>query len=238
MSQAASTLRNLSVDQALQSLLEMTTLAETSVRQALFALREMKAGHASQVFLREARLNEMEVEIHEQVVRLLAAGLRSEDDLRLLIASLRVTTDLERLGDLALNIAGRVVSLEKPIRVPRDLHRMAEAVETMVCDSLRAMQSGRLELAQQVLESDDRIDAAADKLSQRLIQEIEADPSSVAGGVQLLLSTRSLERMADHATNIAEDVIFWLRGLDVRHHLQGALPEPGSFNRMFTGSSS
>ena len=85
------------------------------------------------------------------------------------------------------------------------------------------MQSGRLELAQQELESDDNIASAA-KLSQTLIQEIESDPSSVTGQVQLLLSTRALERMADHATTIAKDVIFWLRGLDVRHHLQRRCP--------------
>ena len=89
----------------------------------------------------------------------------------------------------------------------------------MVCNSLRALGSRRVELAQAVLEADDRVDAFAEKLSRLLVEAMEKEPRSVPAQVQLLLASRTLERMADHATNIAEDVIFWLRGLDVRHRL-------------------
>jgi phosphate transport system protein len=214
------------VDAALQSLHTMTSHVENSVRQALFALRETKADEASQVFLREARINEMEVEIDEQVVRLLARCRVEESELRLLIATLRVTNDLERLGDLALNMAGCVVSLEesKPIAIPRDLKLMTNAAEQMVVDSLRALHHRRPELAQQVLESDDRVDGYAESLQRTLTDDMGRDSGSVPGKVQLLLATRTLERMADHATNIAEDVIFWLHGLDVRHHMRRSQP--------------
>lgn len=221
MNARVDTFRVSEVEAVLQSLLAMASQVENSVRRALYALREAKPKHASQVFLRESRINEMEVEISDQVIRLLAERPAGESDLRLLIATLRVTTDLERLGDLALNVAGHVVSAaEGTVEVPRDLKQLAEAAEGMICESLRALQSRKVELAQRVLESDDRVDSYAESLIRLLTREMQQDPKGVGPRVQLLLSTRTLERMADHATNIAEDVIFWLRGLDVRHRLQ------------------
>jgi phosphate transport system protein len=149
-----------------------------------------------------------------------------EADLRLLIATLRITNDLERLGDQAVNVAARVVSLDAywPVHAPRDLSLMANAVEEMVCNSLRALSGRRVELAQAVLEADDRVDAYAEKLARLLVESMEKEPRSVPAQVQLLLASRTLERMADHATNIAEDVIFWLRGLDVRHRFYQLAP--------------
>ena len=209
------------VDAVLTSLLAMAELVESSVRQSLHALRELKSGEASQVFLRESNINELEVEIDDRAVRLLRQGPVAEADLRLLIATLRLTNDFERLGDQAVNVAARVVSLDAywPVHAPREISLMAEAVEEMVCNSLRALGSRRVELAQAVLEADDRVDAFAEKLSRLLVEAMEKEPRSVPAQVQLLLASRTLERMADHATNIAEDVIFWLRGLDVRHRL-------------------
>ncbi len=211
-----------SVESVLEALLGMAVQVENSVRQSLYALRETSPQEAGQVFLRESRINEMEVEIDEQVVRLLAAGPLEPSELRLLIATLRVTNDLERLGDLALNVAGCVVALQehRPFAVPLELKQMADATEAMICDSLQALQSRRTELAQQVLEADDNVDGYADSLVRLLSADMERDSRGVPRNVQLLLTTRHLERMADHATNIGEDVIFWLRGLDVRHHLQ------------------
>jgi phosphate transport system protein len=215
------------LDAILQSLLAMSNQAENSVRQSLYALRTLKPAEASQVFLGESRINEMEVEIDEQVIRLLGRAPAGETMLRLLIATLRITNDLERLGDQAVNIAERVVSLDahRPVAVPRDLAVMAEAVEQMVCSSLQALSSRRLELAQRVLESDDRVDDFAESVGRLLIQEMERAPQSVPAQVELLLASRHMERMADHATNIAEDVIYWLQGWDVRHRLR-ALTEP------------
>jgi phosphate transport system protein len=215
------------LEKVLESLLTMASLVENSVRRSLLALRERKPTEASQVFLGESRINELEVGIDEQVVRLLAQAPIAETDLRLLIATLRITNDLERLGDQAVNVAERVVSLGSPAPVipPRELNRMAEAVEEMVCGSLRALACRRVELAQAVLESDDRVDRYAESLSRLLTEEMERNSRNLSAWLQLLLVSRTLERMADHATNIAEDVIFWLRGLDVRHRLQSLPPE-------------
>jgi phosphate transport system protein len=214
------------VDAVLKSLLSMAEEVESSVRQSLHALRELKSAEAGQVFMRESHINELEVEIDDSAVRLIARGSVLETDLRLLIATLRITHDLERLGDQAVNVAARVVSLDAywPVHTPRDLSLMANAVEEMVCNSLRALSGRRVELAQAVLEADDRVDAYAEKLARLLVESMEKEPRSVPAQVQLLLASRTLERMADHATNIAEDVIFWLRGLDVRHRLYQLAP--------------
>ena len=216
------------LDAVLNSLLDMAGLVENSVRQALYALRGLKQSEASQVFLGEARINEMEVEIDEKAIQLLARGPMGEIPLRLLIATLRITNDLERLGDQAVNVAERIVSLQSrpPTLPPRELALMADAVELMVSNALQALSGRRLALAQQVLESDDRVDDYAESLGRLLVREMERTPASVPAQVELLLASRNMERMADHATNIAEDVIYWLQGWDVRHRLR-ALTDPG-----------
>jgi len=209
------------IDAVLGDLLEMAGLVENSVRQSLHALRHLRSEDTSQVFLRESTINEHEVELDDKVVKLLARGQASEADLRLLISTLRLTNDLERLGDVAVNISARVVSLQpyKPLTPPREVKLMADAAEEMVSRALQALSSRRVELAQEVLESDDRVDSLAESLARVLTDEMEQGARGVQPRVQLLLASRTMERMADHATNIAEDVIFWLRGLDVRHHL-------------------
>lgn len=213
------------LDTVLTSLLTMADQVENSVRQAVYALRWMKPGDASHVFLNESRINEMEVEIDERAIQLLAQGPMGENPLRLLIATLRITNDLERLGDQAVNVAERVVSLEpqRPVTVPRELALMADAVELMVSNSLQALSGRRLELAQRVLESDDRVDDYAESVGRLLVKEMERAPASVPAQVELLLASRNMERMADHATNIAEDVIYWIRGWDVRHRLRALM---------------
>lgn len=214
------------VEALVDNLLTMANEVEHSLRQTLHALRGFIPSEASQVFLRESQINRMEVEIDEQAVRLLAHQRMAEADLRLVIASLRITNDLERLGDLAINIAGRIISLagQQPFSTPRELILMADAVEDMVCHSLRALSARRVELAQKVLESDDVVDGYADRLANILTQSMSHSPEAVPFQVELLLISRTLERIADHATNVAEDVIFWLRGLDVRHHLNHLRP--------------
>jgi len=216
------------LDAVLNSLLDMAGLVENSVRQALYALRGLKQSEASQVFLGEARINEMEVEIDEKAIQLLARGPMGEIPLRLLIATLRITNDLERLGDQAVNVAERIVSLQsrQPTLPPRELALMADAVELMVSNALQALSGRRLALAQQVLESDDRVDDYAESVGRLLVREMERTPASVPAQVELLLASRNMERMADHATNIAEDVIYWLQGWDVRHRLR-ALTDTG-----------
>src|SRR6266576_155494 len=182
----------------------------------------------SEVFLLEPRINEMEIVIDEHAVRLLRRGSFTDDEMRLIVAALKITNDLERIGDLAVNLAERVVSLQEmqDAQVPEELAAMASAVRAMVTKSLGALIFRNVEMATQILESDDVVDRYHDRIFEQLLQHMTEDPTLVSPGLQFILATRHLERIADHATNIAEDIIFWVRGLDVRHGRgMGGLPE-------------
>jgi phosphate transport system protein len=139
--------------------------------------------------------------------------------MRLIVAALKITNDLERIGDIAVNLAECVVSLREMqgVQVPEELAPMASAVRSMVSKSLGALIFRNVEMATQVLESDDVVDQYRDRIFERLLQHMTQEPTLVSPGLQFILATRHLERIADHATNIAEDIIFWVRGLDVRH---------------------
>jgi phosphate transport system protein len=139
--------------------------------------------------------------------------------MRLIVASLKITNDLERIGDLAVNLAQCVVSLrEMPeAKLPEELVPMTAAVRAMVSKSLGALIFRNVEMAGQVLQSDDVVDQYRDRIFEQLMQSMTQQAALVSPGMQFILATRHLERIADHATNIAEDIIFWVRGLDVRH---------------------
>src|ERR1700729_1355536 len=141
------------------------------------------------------------------------------DEMRLIVAALKITNDLERIGDIAVNVAERVISLRElpSAELPEELAPMASAVRAMVSKSLGALIFRNVEMATQVLESDDVVDQYRDRIFERLLQSMTQEPAAVSPGLQFILATRHLERIADHATNIAEDIIFWVRGLDVRH---------------------
>ena len=174
---------------------------------------------ASEVFLLEPRINEMEILIDEHAVRLLRSPGMPDEELRLVVATLKITNDLERIGDLAVNIGERVISLAQMPHpgLPSELPPMAAAVRAMLSESLGALIFRNVVLAGEVLESDGVVDRYHDQIFERLLVEMTHDPVHVAPDLQFVLATRYLERIADHATNIAEDIIFWLRGLDVRH---------------------
>lgn len=204
-------------------LISMARTVEGSVNKALNALVELydpASGQlASEIFMQEPRINEMEILMDEQAVRVLRAGNLPDDEIRLTVATLKITNDLERMGDLAVNIAERVVSLQQmeAAEVPADLPSMVAAVRAMVTKSFGSLIFRNAVLAGEVLESDDIVDRYRDQIFERLLAGMLEGPARVASGLQFVLATRYLERIADHATNIAEDTIFWLRGLDVRH---------------------
>ncbi len=200
-------------------LISMARTAEATVNRAIEALLERNARLASQIFLTEPRVNEMEIVIDEHAVRLLRTGDLSEADVRLVVATIKVNNDLERMGDLAVNIAQRVISLAQmpPVPTPDDLVPMAAAVQAMVKKSLGALIYRNPDLAGEVLASDDMVDHYRDRIFERLLAVMTQSPAQVGPNLQFVLATRYLERIADHATNIAEDIVFWLRGLDVRH---------------------
>jgi phosphate transport system protein len=197
----------------------MARTVEGSVNRALEALLQRNERLASEVFLTEPRINEMEIVIDEHAIRQLRRGNLPESGVRLIVASLKVNNDLERIGDLAVNICQRVISLASmgDVANPSELQPMTAAVMAMVSKSLGALIFQNVALATEVLESDDVVDQYRDRIFESLLSGMTQDASRVAPNMHFVLATRHLERIADHTTNIAEDILFWVRGLDVRH---------------------
>ena len=210
-------------DALVNYLVSMARTVEGAMNRALEAIVSIESPRTAalpgEVFLLEPRINEMEIVIDEHAIRLLRRGSFTDDEMRLIVAALKINNDLERIGDLAVNLAERVVSLRDltTTQVPEELAPMASAVQAMVSKSLGALIFRNVEMAAQVLESDDVVDKYRDRIFQHLLQRMTEEPALVSPGLQFILATRHLERIADHATNIAEDIIFWVRGLDVRH---------------------
>lgn len=204
-------------------LASMARSVETNIDRALTALLETGSSERrktpGEIFLLEPRINEMEIVIDDHAVRMLRGGNLSSEEIRQVVATLKITNDLERMGDLAVNLAERIISLTEmhPVAAPPELEPMAAAVRAMIKKSLGALIFKNVVLAGEVLESDDLVDRYRDEIFERLLAGMRQDPADVGPNLQLVLASRYLERLADHATNIAEDIIFWVRGLDVRH---------------------
>src|ERR1700692_260233 len=223
MATAAGLSETVLYDTLVNYLISMARTVEGAMNRALDAIVGVSDWRTwalpGEVFLLEPRINEMEIVIDEHAIRLLRRGSFSDDEMRLIVAALKITNDLERIGDIAVNVAERVISLrELPVaELPDELAPMASAVRAMVSKSLGALIFRNVEMATQVLESDDVVDQYRDRIFEQLLQGMTREPALVSPGLQFILATRHLERIADHATNIAEDIIFWVRGLDVRH---------------------
>lgn len=200
-------------------LVSQARTVEASVNRALAALLGRNERLASEVFLTEPRINEMEIVIDEHAIRMLRSGNLAESEVRLVVAALKINNDLERMGDLAVNLAERAISLGNmgEVEAPSELEPMAGAVRAMVSKCLGALIYENVDLASQVLESDDVVDQYRDRVFEALLAGISENPNHAAPNMQWVLASRHLERIADHATNIAEDILFWVRGLEVRH---------------------
>jgi phosphate transport system protein len=192
---------------------------EASINRALWALLERNDRVASEVFLTEPRINEMEILIDEHAIRLLRSGNLADTDVRLIVAILKINNDLERMGDLAVNLSERAISLSAmgEVHFPAELEPMTTAVRAMVSKCLGALIYQNVDLATQVLESDDLVDRYRDQVFEGLLAGMTQNPAMAAPNLHYVLASRHLERIADHATNIAEDILFWVRGLEVRH---------------------
>ena len=204
-----------------QALLSMGALVESSIHCSVQALVNRDERMARRVIEDEIRINQMELDIDARVTRLLALNQPVAGDLRLLIIALKINTDLERMGDLAVNIAERAISLAKvPLVKPLiDTPRMASLVEDMLHSSLDAFVKRDADLAERVLPADDEVDSIRDNIYSELLEVMQSNPSIVPSAIHLMFVARNLERIADHTTNIAEDVIFLVRGIDIRHHV-------------------
>jgi phosphate transport system protein len=223
MASPVSTVQTIYQDVLANYLISMARTVEASVESALDALlrlnMEAAAGLSNKVFLVEPRINEMEILIDDHAVRMLRTGLLDDEEIRRVVASQKIANDLERIGDLAVNISERVISLAgmNVTQAPRDLEPMSGAVRGMLGRSLGALIYRNVVLAGEVLEADDIVDRYRDQIFEHLLAGMKAEASQVAPHFQFVLATRYMERIADHSTNIAEDIIFWVRGLDVRH---------------------
>ena len=190
-------------DALVNYLMSMARTVEGNVSRALDALLRRDdpgtAGLPSEIFLLEPRINQMEVAIDDHAVRLLCRGNLPEEEVRLIVATLKITNDLERMGDLAVNIAERVISLAKMMAVepPLELAPMAAAVRAMVSKSLGALIFRNVVLANEVLESDDVVDNYRDQVFERLLAGMSTDPGQACPNLQFVLVTRYLERIAD-----------------------------------------
>jgi phosphate transport system protein len=201
-------------------LLNMGALVEQRVHQAIQALMERNLGAAEEIVRGDQEVNEMQIEIDERCLRLFALQQPMASDLRLITAAMKINADLERIGDQAVNIAENAVKVAAapPLRPLIDLPRMAELAEAMTRDSLDAFVRRDSELARDILARDDEVDALKDQIFRVLLTHMMADPGTIERALGLILVSRNLERIADHATNIAEDVIFVVEAKDVRHH--------------------
>ena len=203
-------------------LLEMSSLVELAIYRSMTAVVQKDESLANEVLKNEGRINQIEIEIDEFAVSLLALKQPMAADLRFIVASLKINNDLERMGDLAVNIANRAISLlNEPIVKPMiDIPHIAALVQSMVRKSLDSFVTRDAELARSVLASDDAVDDLRSANFHELISFMEQDPRNIRQSVDLLSVVRNLERIADHATNIAEDVLFLVKGIDVRHHAE------------------
>jgi phosphate transport system protein len=201
-------------------LLSMGALVEERVRQAVQALMERRPEQADQVIASDQEVNDLQIEIDDRCLKLLALQQPMASDLRLITAAMKINADLERIGDQAVNIAENAAQLlaHPPLKPLLDLPRMAEIAQQMTRDSLDAFVRRDSALARKVLERDDEVDQLKDQNFRVLLTYMMADPGTIERALALILVSRNLERIADHATNIAEDVIFLVEAKDVRHH--------------------
>jgi len=207
--------------QALRNqLLTMGALVEDRVHRAIQSLVERREEEAQRIIATDKEINDLQIDIDDRCLRLLATQTPLAVDLRLITSAMKINADLERVGDQAVNIAENVLQLlpQPPLKPLIDIPRMAAIAEKMVRDALDAFVKGDAELARDVLRRDDEVDGLKDQLFRELLTYMMADPGTIQRALALVLISRHLERIADHATNIAEDVIFIAEAKDVRHH--------------------
>ena len=204
-----------------QTLLAMGGLVEDQIRRVMRALVERDDALAQEVIERDQQVNAYDVEVDETCVSLLALHQPAAGDLRFITTAMKIVTDLERMGDQAVNIAQRVLELnrEPQLKPYIDLPRMAEKAQRMVKESLDAFVERDTELARKVCAEDAEVDAIKDQIFRELLTFMMEDARTIPRAIRLILISRFLERLADHATNIAEMVIYLVDGKMVRHTL-------------------
>ena len=208
------------LEQLKAKLLEMSALVENAIYRSVQGVVERNAELAEQVLKNEARINKLEIEIDDMAIGLIALQAPLAADLRLVTAALKINNDLERMGDLSVSIAQSALALiqEPLIRPLIDIPHVAGLAQGMVRKALDSFVNRDPEMARSVLASDDAVDNMRTASYHELISFMEKNPQQISQALYLLSVVRNLERIADHATNIAEDVLFLVKAIDVRHH--------------------
>jgi phosphate transport system protein len=205
-----------------EKLLRMASLVEEAISHAVKALVDRNSDLAAEVIKRDDEVNMLEIEIDEQCLKLLALMQPIAIDLRFITSAMKIGNDLERMGDQAVNIAERTLEL---LRQPQlkpliDIPRMATLAQKMVKDSLDAFVNKDTNLARDVCVRDDQVDNLNDQVFRELLTYMMEDTSTITRAVDLILIGRHLERIADHATNIGEDVVYLVEGKTIKHHIE------------------
>jgi len=209
------------LDDLKEKLLVMAGMAEQATQRAIEAYRVGDLSICDLVMRSEPAINRMERDIDQMALDLLAMEQPMAIDLRFILSVIKINADLERVGDRAVKIAERVRDLQTvpAVELPVDIPKLATLAATMVRNALQAFIDGDAALAEKVLLMDDEVDELNRAIFHTLTRYIKAQPEHTQQALNVVLIARNLERVGDHATNIAEDVIFWVRGADVRHHL-------------------
>ena len=209
-----------------EKLLDMASLAEESIALAVKCLKERREELALEVIRGEEKINHLEIEIDELCMRLLALRQPMATDLRFITSAMKITGDLERIGDQSVNIIERAVDL---LKVPQlkpliDIPRMADLAQNMVRDAINAFINRDDCLARGVCERDDQVDKLNQQVFRELLTYMMQDGATIPRAVDLILVGRHLERIADHATNIGEDVVYMVKGKTIKHHIEACGP--------------
>jgi phosphate transport system protein len=209
------------IEKLKKKLLTLSTYVEENVQRAVKSVEERNAKSAACVIEKDVVIDQMEIDVEEECLKILALHQPVAVDLRFLVAVLKINNDLERIGDLAVNIAERVEFLVKQpkVDIPFDFEGMSKKVQHMLTLSLDAVVNVDPALARQVLKMDDLVDEINRQMYDQVYDGIRRDPESTKCLMQLLSVSRQLERIADHATNIAEDVIYMIEGEIMRHRM-------------------
>jgi len=204
-----------------EKILRVGTLVEEAISKSITALINRDTALAQRVMANDEEIDQMEVEVEEECLKILALYQPVAADLRFVVAALKINNDLERMGDLAKNIAKRVAQLadEGPIDLPPEIRTMATLAQEMVRQSLEAVVNGDPALARQVREEDDAVDDARQRVRRTVIRGIKVEPERVECLLRINSVSKHIERIADMATNVAEDVIYMVEGDIVRHRL-------------------
>jgi phosphate transport system protein len=207
-----------------QQLLKMATKAEEMIHHSVQALVQRDLGIAADIPEQENDVNRLQLEIDEQCFRLLALRQPMAHDLRFIIAAMKISSDLERIADQSVNIMEHTeVLLEFPLLKPLiDIPKIAEITKGMVRDALDSWVEGDAPKARQIVLRDDEVDGLKNQIYRELLTYMISDPRTIQVGLRLILVARNLERIADHATNIAEDVVYMVEAKDIRHHAEEA----------------